>query len=420
MAPREPLGVPCPAYDGRSLPNVTASVVRALGGEPSVAALPPLADAIDPFAGRRATGPVLLFVVDGLGYERLRAAARYRDGGSAGRWLGHATPITTVFPTTTTVALASLSTASSPSRHGLVGYRQFLPRFGSVVDMLRLTPLGVTADDALVGPGWTPASVLGTPTVFRQGIAGAVVVSRDRFQGRGFTRAIYDGAEYEGYGAWADLASALVHALDRTAPPPLVMGYWDELDTVEHLRGPDAASVDLELDRLGVLLEFVARSVPPATARATTVIVTADHGLVGIDPARQVSLESEPAIAPLLGRPPTGDRRAALLKARDGEVDRLREALLDRLPSGTRVFPSGEAARLGLFGPPPFHPELAERAADLVALVPSPAGITYTVPGRFPNPRVLLGAHGGLELEELVVPLIAGSLADFSAPVSTT
>lgn len=413
LVPRGPLGIPAPAYEGRSLPNVTSSVVRALGGPLPPAALPPLVGSVDPFRGRRAEGPVLLFVVDGLGYERLRLSS-LRPGGEAARaWLEQTVPITTVFPTTTTVALASLSTATSPSRHGVVGYRQFLPRFGAVVDLLRMSPHGVAQDDALLGPAWSPASVLGTPTIFREGAPGAVAVSRDRFEGRGFTRMIYENAAYEPYSTWSDLAAALVHLLGRPHPPPLVVAYWDELDAIEHLRGPAAPSVDLELDRLGQLLSFVAREVGPKAARATTALVTADHGLVPVEPTLQTSVDTEPSIADRLVYPPSGDRRVGLLRTRTGETDRLRRAILERMPAGTKVLTGEEAIRGGLFGPPPFHPELTERIGDLVVLVASPGGITYTLPGRKPSRRTLLGGHGGLEPEELVVPLIAGTLERF-------
>jgi len=416
VQPRGALGVAFPAYDGRSLPNVATSVVLALGGQPPSAAMPPLAPAVDPFRGGRGEGPVFLFVVDGLGYERLRLRGRRGGGAVARDWIAHAAPITSVFPTTTTVALASLSTATSPSRHGLVGYRQFLPQFGAVVDVLRMSPHGVAQDDALLGPAWTPSVVLGAPTIFREGVPDAVAVSRDRFEGRGFTRMIYDGAAYEAYATSSDLADALVHVLGRPSPPPLVVGYWDELDAIQHLRGPDAASVDLELDRLASVLDFVARSVGPKAARATTVLVTADHGLVPAEPARQTWVDTEPTIADHLALPPTGDRRVGLLKARTGEVDALREAVLERMPAGTRVLASAEAVHGGLFGPPPYHPELFERVTDLVVLVPSPGGITFTLPGRKRPRRSLLGAHGGLEAEELVVPLVSGPLEQFRLP----
>jgi hypothetical protein len=410
LAPRPPLGVPIPAYDGRSLPNVPASVVLALGGEPSGSSLPPLAPSLDPFAGRRTEGPVLLFVVDGLGYPRLRSSAA---SGSVPAWAELARPITSVFPTTTTAALTSLSTAAPPSRHGVVGYRQFLPAFGSVVDMLRLSPLGVGASDALVGPGWTPADVSGSPTIYRGPLAGAVAVSRDAFEGRGFTRLIYDGAAYRGYAGWADLAAALVDRLTSVEGPSLTVAYWDELDAVQHLRGPSDPAVDLEVGRLASLLDFVSERVGARRARTTTVLLTADHGLVATDPAAQVAVESEPTLLPLLARPPTGDRRVGFLKARAGATESLREAVERTFPPGTRVLAVDSAVDAGLFGPPPCHPELRERIGDLLVLVPSPAGITYRVPGKPTMRRVLYGAHGGLEADELVVPLVAGALERF-------
>ncbi len=412
LEPHRSLGVAVPAYAGRSLPNLAASIVRAIGGEPSALALPPLEARLDPFDGRRADGPVLLFVVDGLGLERLRDAAARAGALGASTWLRHCAPITSVFPTTTTVALASLSTASSPSRHGLVGYRQYLPAFGAVVDMLRMSPLGVAQDEALVGPAWSSSSVIAAPTIFRGSVAGAVAVSRDRFEGHAFTRMIYDGAAYEPYSAFADLAASLVHLLGREPPPPLVVAYWDELDTVQHLRGPAAPWAELEIARLADLLGFVASALTPARARQTTAIVTADHGLVPLEPSRQTAFDAAPEIMAHLARPPTGDRRVGLLKARAGEVAALERAVLERLPAGARSLSADEAIRAGLFGPPPYHPELEERVGDLVVLVPSPGGITYALPGRSPARRHLLGGHGGLEPSELLVPLVAAPLAE--------
>jgi hypothetical protein len=410
LRPAPSLGVPVPAYGGRSVPNVTSTIVQALGGEPSELALPPLTADLDPFRGGRAEGPVLLFVVDGLGWDALRAAA-----GPQGRppWDDLSRPITTVFPTTTTVALTSISSAAPPSRHGVVGYRQFLPAFGCVVDMLRMAPTAGGVEDSLVGPGWSPGVVSGAPTIFRGRLSGSATISRDRFEGRGFTRMLYDGAEYSGYSGWSDFAGALADRLVAAPRPSLTVAYWDELDAVQHLRGPADPAVALEIGRLGALLGFVANAVGAGAARETTVVLTADHGLVPTEPARQIAIDAEPTILPLLARPPTGDRRVGLFQARAGCVEALREALLARFPSGTTVLDTAVAVREGLFGPPPFHPELSERLGELVVLVPSPAGITYRAPGKPPLRRALRGAHGGLEAAELIVPLTAGRLEQF-------
>ncbi|HTT34416.1 MAG TPA: alkaline phosphatase family protein [Thermoplasmata archaeon] len=407
---RDPvLGVPIPAYDGRSIANVVRTVARTVGVERSKGVLPPLAPELDPFGGGSAPGPIVILLVDGLGW---RGFSRWAAGSGARgrRWAAAAHPITSVFPTTTAAGLTSLSTGLAPAAHGLVGYRQYLPTYGTVADLLRMSPVLVPGMDLLVGPRWRPALVAGGGTWFRRGLRGAAV-SRDRFRGSGFTRVLYDGASYTGYATAVDLAHQLAQLLASRAPPPVVFAYWDELDTIQHLHGPGARALfDLELGRVVDLLRHVARSIGPARGGATTLLVTGDHGQVGARADRQVRVDRLPALRRAMARPLAGDRRAGFFVARSGRTEALRAALSRALPRGARLLDARVAIERGLFGPPPFHPELEERVGDLIALVPEPWGLTWTAPGARPPARYLLGAHGGLAAEELLVPLVAGRL----------
>ncbi len=416
LEPRPPLGVPMPRYDGRSLANVIVTAARALGRELSgelPGELPALDARLDPFGGGRAPGPVVLVLVDGLGLGALLRAGRAHPGTPIAAWAETARPITSVFPTTTTVALTSLSTASAPSQHGVVGHREYLPRFGSVVEILRMTPLGVSQDNSLVGPAWSPSLVAGRPTVFRRGVS-ATAVSRDRFEGTGFTRLLYDGARYAPYATFADMGRALRAALESAAPDDLVVVYWDELDTALHVRGPDPEITAFEVDRLSALFAWVARGLPPARARSASVLLTADHGLVPAEPSRQLAVEEEAGLLELLARPPAGDRRSAFFVARSGRSEALRSALAERLPVPGRLLEVPSAVEAGLFGPPPYHPELLERIGELLVLPDPPGGVGYRLPGQRPPRRFLAGAHGGLDAEELLVPLVAASLDELA------
>jgi hypothetical protein len=280
------------------------------------------------------------------------------------------------------------------------------------VDVLRMSPTTARGVDTLVGADWRASSVVGARTIYRGPLRGTAAVSRASFETRAFTRLLYEGASYAPYATYADLAGSLARLLGRARPPPLTVAYWDELDAIQHLRGPADPTGDLEIERLTALLAYVARSVGGRAAERTTVLLTADHGHVPTEAAHQTAFDRVPAIARRLARPPTGDRRVGLLKARAGETGALRAAVLRALPRGARVLSADAAIEGGLFGPPPFHPELGERVGDLVALVPSPGGITYHWPGREPSGRELRGGHGGLEASELLVPLVAGRLRD--------
>lgn len=410
LRPDPELGVPIPAYGGRSLPNVTSSALRALGvelaGEPPL--LPPLEPDLDPFRGRRTEGPVVIFLVDGLGWgPPAGLGARPDDVPPA--WRPRARPITSVFPTTTTVALTSLSTAESPSRHGVVGHRMFLPSFGAVVELLRMSPIGVHQSEALAGPEWNPSLISAVPTVFRRGAPGEVL-SRERFAHEAFTRLIYDGANFSGYSTAADFAHLLGEILERPTPPPLLFAYWDDLDSVQHLRGPRPEFAEFEAGQVARILSAARRRLGSTRARETTILLTSDHGQVPTERAADVAIDQEPSIVTHLLHPPTGDRRAAFFAARPGHVEALTAALSARLPPGHQIVPMARAVEAGLFGPPPFHPEIGARLGDLLVFVPSPGGITYRIPGSPPRARYLSGAHGGLDPAELVVPLVVGSM----------
>jgi hypothetical protein len=413
VEPRGPLGVPIPSYGGRSLPNVSASIAQALGFRSSegVEIAPPLATSVDPFRGAAVEGPIVLLVIDGLGWGDFARWARERPMGRGVPWLRAGAPVTTVFPSTTTAALVSLSTATPPGRHGFLGYRQYLPRYGLVADMLKFSPTGFEERDLLVGPDWRPEHLTGAPTLFRRGMPGGVL-TRDRFQGTGFTRVLYDGAAFTGYATATDLAHELGRLLsDRR--PRLLSVYWDELDTIQHLKGPDPELIDLEIERTVELIEHVAGHLPPAVARSTALLVTGDHGQVPAEPEARIPIDALPEVAAELARPLAGDRRAGFLSARPGRVGPLRAALERALPTGSKILEMPEAVEAGLFGPPPFHPEIAERLGDLLALVPSPASLSYRLPGMANPKRFLFGAHGGLEAAELLVPLVSGPLEAF-------
>lgn len=416
VRPRSGLDLPLPAYDDASLANVFPTVFERLDRPPAAGPMlaPALRRDLDPWGGATPPGPVLVFLIDGFGWLAEQRWAAEAPGSASRAWAEHSRPITTVFPTTTTAALTALCTGTPPARNGVVGYRQFLPRFGVVADLLKMSPLGAAAFGTLIGPDWTPDLISSAPPVFSRGLR-STVLTREAFQGSGLSRVLYDGAEFVGYTTASELAHQLIQILGRSTPPEVVFAYWDELDTVQHRRGPTPALFAFEADRLAHLVAHVARGLSPERARSTTFLATGDHGQVPSELDRQIWIDRIPEIMQEMAWPLAGDRRCGYFSARPGRVDALRRALERHLPSGSRIVDMNAALDAGLFGPPPYHAEVHERLGDLLALVPVPYGLAYLVPGTPPPRRHLDGSHGGLETAELLVPLVSGPLRDFGS-----
>jgi len=410
-----------PAWNGRALPSITASLLAATGHDAPDAPVPlapPLSADLDPFHGGRAEGPIVLFLIDSLGWRSFRAAVERPTSESLAplaNWAEHAAPITTVFPSTTTAAMTALSTATFPGRNGVVGHREFLPRWGVVADLLRMAPMTATGHDTLIGPGWLPRELTGTPTVFELGLSGCAL-SRDKFAGTAFTRLLYTGAEYCPYSTASDLAYELALVLSRPRPPEVVFVYWDELDTSHHLRGPDQYLFDLEVDRLAHLVRAAALRVDPEVRRRVTLLVTGDHGQVACPESANLPLEQHPALLQLMVHPPAGDRRAGFFALREGSESEFESRIRPLLPAESHYWRMDRAIEEHLFGPPPYHPEIKLRTGTFLAVPAQPGGITYAAPGNPVPRRRFAGAHSGLEPEEMWVPLISGTLEALTGP----
>src|SRR5438270_5406043 len=117
-----------PDYGGASIVGIVPALVR--GSRPPWF----------PQAAREG-GPVVLFVIDGLGWTTLEAHRSLlpRLAALDGR------AITTVAPSTTASALTSLATGLSPAQHGVVGFRMRVDR--AVLNVLRWQTDGGTPPD---------------------------------------------------------------------------------------------------------------------------------------------------------------------------------------------------------------------------------------------------------------------------------
>jgi hypothetical protein len=410
-----------PRPDGHGLVNVPRSIADALAAPDD--GLPPAlaADVLPPpvLAGVRA---VLLVIVDGLGQWQLESSVRAGDAPTLARLASAAragapgvaaAAITTVFPSSTVPALATLSTGLPPAAHGLMGWTVHLEEFGEAAELARWGPAAGAGSyqDPELG-GHDPVAFFGHATLYqRLAAAGvrSVVVCPAAIRGSGLSAMTFRGAEFVRYHAASSLLVLAEQALAGRRPGErlYVYAYWSALDTVSHHHGPvgsehgaEVAALDHALgrwldrhDRRGDLL----------------VLLTADHGHVPSDPARMVRLDREPELLARLAAAPTGERRVAYLHVRPGATAAVRAHCTARLAHAAEVLDAGDAATQGLFGPGPMGAAARRRVGDLILVARDDYQLVYPFPkpGEQPDPAPFLGNHGALDPREMLVPLLA-------------
>ncbi len=378
-----------PDYDGGSIVNLMASIVAASGGAPRYAPLEGL-DTRTLTAARH----VVLVVVDGLGFEFLRAS---EAGDGLRRRLVRG--ITTVYPPTTAAAITSFLTGLAPQQHGLTGWFVYFKELGGVVSVLPFeTRLGGMP---LSSAGVSAERLFGHTPIFDTLARAGHCVSPWRIAQSDFNRAHAGGARIHSYESLAELVTTVESIVRAAAVPSYVYAYWSELDHLAHVNGIASRAVQDHLAELDAAYEeLLAR----LEGTDTLVLLTADHGFVDVAPENVVDVDDHAPLrdalrAPLCGEPRTAYCYVSPARARDF-ADRVAAELGERAV----CVESAALVEQGYFGPGVPHPALLDRIGDYTLLMREGFAIKDTLPGesRF-LPR---GMHGGGTTSELFVPLV--------------
>ncbi|MEU3168390.1 nucleotide pyrophosphatase/phosphodiesterase family protein [Streptosporangium sp. NPDC006930] len=364
-----------PAYGTASLADLSASLLAAVG----VGGDNPL----DLAPAER----VLLFLVDGMGAELLRAhpgVAPFLSSMSGG-------VLTAGFPATTVTSLSTLGTGLPPGGHGMLGYQLAVPGAGYLLNCLRWTAPGPPVE-----PGaWQPA-----PTVYERAAAAGVRVSYvgpARFETTGFNRAVYRGVRFVGADEVDDRIAGVRHALAE--PRAHVSVYYGDLDSIGHVAGWGSPAWLDQLARVDRMAERLAETLPPGSA----MYVTADHGMINV--ADRVDVDTFPALregVAMLG----GESRARHLYTAPGASAAVLDTWREVLAGKAWVASRQEAVESGWFGPD-VRREWLPRIGDVLAVPYTDCAIVASVAE--PHEASFLGCHGSLTPAEQYVPLLETS-----------
>jgi hypothetical protein len=315
---------------------------------------------------------VVVLVLDGLGWLDVDPARTPTLAAMQGG------PATTVAPSTTAVALTSLTTGVAPGEHGLTGYRM---RVGDgVLNVLSWTVGRVTGPD--------PARI---QKVAPFGGRPVPVVTRAEFKSTGFTTAHLRGARFVG---WRTMSTIVEHVRRLVAVEPVVYAYYDGVDKVAHAHGlldGFHAGELRDVDRfVGDLLDALGDDV--------AVVVTADHGQAHWGDAGWLEMGD------LWGFVATssGDCRFRQLHALPGATADLAAAAVDAFGDVAWVFTGEELCDDGWFGPV-VSATVRKRVGDVVLAAREP--VSFLDP-TFPMERALVAGHGSLTAAEMLVPMV--------------
>jgi hypothetical protein len=339
--------------------------------------------------GFRPVNKIALIVVDGLGthnlldhsgHARRLVAGLNRSGFSLHSGL----------PSTTSTALASLTTGQPAGRHGMLGYSVLDPVSHTVLNHLKPFPDGVVPEQ------WQPCPTL-FETLAEDGIP-SLAVGEARFDGTDFTRTILRGAEFAASTRLSTHTSLMRDFFDRH-DRGLCYLYWPTLDRLGHSRGVGNADW---VDELEVLDAWVGE-VSSALGSDEAAVLTADHGMVSVTESdRVVLLASDPLrsdIAHFAGEP----RCVHLYRRLDVDQEVFAARVSTWVDGRGEVVTRDDAVARGLFGEVDAHN--VPRIGDVIIFA-SDNWVFYDEATASAMSYQMVGQHGSGTEVETTVPFI--------------
>jgi len=396
-----------PDYLGGSIVNLPSTICRALGAEPLGAA--PLRNELictDATDLRR----VILVLVDALSLHRLQ---RWMSDGTAPIWnqlaeQGRLSALTSIAPSTTASALTSLWTGRSPAEHGIVGYELWLKEYGVVSNMILHSPISFENDTgSLARAGFKPEEFLSLPTIGPHlayyGVHSYALQHRSITRS-GLSQMFFKDVNVHGYFTPAEMWVNLRHLMESN--PNLRQYFWiytGQIDHFSHYYHPDDERTAAEFAEFSQAFDqhFLGK-LSPASRQGTLLLLTADHGMIATQKSGHYDLRNHPQLTELLHILPTGEHRLMYLFVRPGKEGQVRDYFEQVWPGQFIFIDPAEAVAKGLFGPGKPTPHLADRLGDLIVAARKEAYLWWA---QKENP--LIGQHGGLSADEMIVPLLS-------------
>lgn len=320
---------------------------------------------------------VIVVVVDGLGWVPLENRRGHVP--TLRSFFSETAVVSTCLPSTTAAALTALTTGCLPAQTRMMGYS--VAHENAVMNLLQFAP-------SVHPEAWQTQ-----PTYFER-LEGSslrpIIISDTKFVNSGLTRASMRGAHFHGA---TSLRERFVLARQLAVKEPsLIYLYWSQIDHAGHQHGLNSAEWLASLEdfdqELGAFLRFVPKD--------TTVLLTADHGMVDVD--ERIDIAAIPDLARGV-RLLAGEGRAVHVHAEPGEGPAVRDRWREYLGDRSVVLEPGEYPRV--FGEGPGNSILGDAVVfqrDQQVIVDSRHQSAGMIGQK--------GVHGSFSEAELFVPVM--------------
>jgi len=395
-------GFVTPNYEGLGLSNIMPSIFEVLGqklkGQHSIDK-----ELFDP-KDYKGIKKVVFLVLDGFGYYNLqqemkKKKLRIKELTDKGSFF----PLTSTLPSTTPTALSTFGLGMTPQEHGIVGFNLLLKEFGVLTDMIMFGPRGGFWSYADIGAD--PIGFVQKETVFqklkKKRIHTNVIMKKD-FVGSPFYFIATRDENAIPAESSSDIFVEARNVLKKERGRAFVHLYIDTIDVLSHVHGANSENMSAEVAKLDFTL--FEELIDKIKQDDTLLIITSDHGTLNSKPKPVIFSDME-GLSDCLRAPPGGDMRLPYLYVKDSKMKKATK-IVSKLKD-VKILKPKDLLEKGFFGINKPRKETLDRLGDIIIL---PKKNQMFVNEKPEGGKRMIGVHGAMSKEEMLVPFIAARL----------
>ncbi|MEZ4863711.1 MAG: alkaline phosphatase family protein [Caldilineaceae bacterium] len=359
---------------------------------------------------------VIFILADAFGWQHVGPRIGHNsllqqmgDAGVIAQW-------TSQFPSTTAAHVTCIHSGLTPAHSGVFEWEYYEPVVDATITPLLFSYGGIRPRDELKALDIQPAQVFPTQSLHQQlraqGVATYVYQHRE-YTPSTYTDWICRGAQMRPYLTLPEALTNLRLEAQTVDKPAYFFLYYDKIDALAHLYGPNSPQVAAEITSFLYTLETLFFQPAQRALKNTLLILTADHGQMAVDPAavHYINIDRDCVgfdrflrrnrRGELIG--PGGSPRDLFLYVQDELLPEARQFFAERLDGVADVHLTQPLIDQGYFGPVPAAPAFLQRVGNLLILPHAGQTVWWYEKGRYS--MRFSGMHGGLSAEEMEIPV---------------
>ncbi|MGB9707670.1 MAG: alkaline phosphatase family protein, partial [Microgenomates group bacterium] len=352
---------------------------------------------------------VILFFLDGFGWQFYEKFSDFDFFKIIDKY-GIINKLTSQFPSTTSAHVTKIHTNLTVGESGLYEWNYYEPKVDAVISPLLFSFAGDNYRDTLK-KFIDPKKILPRQTFYqhlKKNHIKSFIFQYEAYTPSTYSKIIFKGARVIPYKTLPEAIINLLSIAKKTTEKSYFFLYFDKIDSISHLYGPNSPQVEAQIISFLLLMEKIFLT-QFNNLKNTLFLLTADHGQVETNPERTFYLNKKaPKIKSYLKKNkkgeylvPAGSPRDMFLHINEEFLDKAKTYLEKKLKGIAEIYLTNDLINQGFFGPK-ISKIFLQRVGNLVILPYKNESVWWFEKNRFE--QHFFGHHGGLTKEEMEIP----------------